>query len=95
MKYRKKPVVIDAIQWDGTLSGWRKIESAFPKMRTTSIRYHEVRNEASGIRLTTLEGSYGVSDGDYIIRGVKGEFYPCKPDIFEMTYEAIEQQETA
>ena len=90
MKFRKKPVVIEAVQWDGTLSGWRKIEGEFPKMRTTSIQYHEERNEASGIRIATLEGSYDVSVCDYIIRGVKGEFYPCKPDIFEMTYDKAE-----
>jgi hypothetical protein len=90
MKYRKKPVEIDAIQWDGTLSGWRKIQSAFPKMVTTNIHYHEERNEARSIRIATLEGSsYVVSKGDYIIRGVKGEFYPCKSDIFEMTYELV------
>jgi hypothetical protein len=89
MKYRKKPVVIEAVQWDGTLSGWRKIEGEFPAMRTVSMRRHEERNEASQIRIATLEGSYDVSSNDYIIRGVKGEFYPIKNDIFLETYEKI------
>jgi hypothetical protein len=75
MKYRKKPVVIEATQWfkmgdhpavfEGHLSGMPRIE--------------------------TLEGPMTVTPGDYIITGVKGEHYPCKPDIFEMTYEPVEQ----
>jgi hypothetical protein len=90
MKYRKKPVAINAIQWDGTLSGLRKIESVFPEMKVLSMSSHEERNEARNVRIGTLEGGHEVSSGDFIICGVKGEFYPCKPDIFEMTYEKTE-----
>ena len=95
MKFRKKARgkkarEIDAVQWDGTLSGWRKIVRIFPKMRTTSIKFNEVQNVARGIRIDTDEGSYHVSVCDYIVRGVKGEHYPCKPYIFEATYEKAE-----
>ena len=75
MKYRKKPVVIEATQWfkDGD-------HPAVRKGRVTG------RN-----LIDTLEGEMQVTPGDWIITGVKGEHYPCKPDIFEMTYESVEQ----
>lgn len=77
-KYRKKPVVIEAIQYEG--NNLDEIES-FAK----SI--FEYNNEKLTIR--TLEGNVCASLGDYIIKGVNGEFYPCKPDIFEKTYEVV------
>lgn len=77
MKYRKKPVEIDAIQWTGD----NNIE-IFKFCNMSYINDQE-------LRIQTLEGSMIASVGDYIIKGVKGEFYPCKPDIFEMTYEKI------
>jgi len=77
MKYRKKPVEIDAIQWTGD----NNIE-IFKFCNMSYINDQE-------LRIQTLEGSMIASIGDYIIKGVKGEFYPCKPDIFEMTYEKI------
>jgi len=77
MKYRKKPVEIDAIQWTGD----NKLE-IFDFCNMSYINDQE-------LRIQTLEGSMIASVGDYIIKGVMGEFYPCKPDIFEMTYEKI------
>jgi hypothetical protein len=77
MKYRKKPVEIDAIQWTGD----NNIE-IFKFCNMSYINDQE-------LRIQTLEGSMIASVGDYIIKGVKGEFYPCKLDIFEMTYEKI------
>jgi hypothetical protein len=77
MKYRKKPVEIDAIQWTGD----NKLE-IFDFCNMSYINNQE-------LRIQTLEGSMIASVGDYIIKGVKGEFYPCKPDIFELTYEKI------
>jgi hypothetical protein len=88
-KFRKKPVIIDAIKWDGTLIGKHYIDLQFPDIRTTSIEYHEKNNTVNSWYIGTLEGQHRVSYGDYIIRGVKGEYYPCKPDIFEATYEAV------
>jgi hypothetical protein len=79
MNYRKKPVEIDAIQWTGD----NRLE-IFDFCNMSYINDQE-------LRIQTLEGSMIASVGDYIIKGVKGEFYPCKPDIFEMTYEEVEQ----
>ena len=76
MKFRKKPVVIDAIQWKGNnLEEINKFVSWNPADLELAIH--------------TLEGIMTASCGDWIIRGVKGEFYPCKPDIFAATYEAV------
>ena len=79
-KYRKKPVVIDAIQFTGTGESFEEIDdfvsgNFFPN------------DDGCGCTIETLEGDMRASKGDYIIKGVNGEFYPCKPDIFEKTYE--------
>lgn len=95
MKYRKKPVVIDAIQWDGTDASTRQIlefrgqEVADDAM--TQDKFYEYCEfvKEYGMAIQTLEGVHIASIDDYIIKGVKGEFYPCKPDIFEMTYETL------
>ena len=80
MKYRKKPVVIEAVQWTG--SNRDEIKEFVPEDK------RDIRPE--GLVLFTLEGHCYASFDDWIIKGVKGEFYPCKPDIFEMTYEKVE-----
>lgn len=81
-KYRKKPVVIEAVQFR---SGEQ--DSCFAQ----DVLDGRVRYPADGTMLIqTLEGVMQALPGDWIIRGVKGELYPCKPDIFEATYEAIE-----
>lgn len=80
MKYRKKPVVIDAIQYIGTDEN--KIELYHFMGRLT---YYVDENEDLVIK--TLEGNMRANVGDYIIKGIHGEFYPCKPGIFEETYE--------
>lgn len=90
MKYRKKPVVIEAVQWDGTFFGTQFILSIFNEIETLHMDYNVDRDECSFWKIGTLEGGHIVSPFDYIIKGVKGEFYPCKPDIFEMTYERAE-----
>lgn len=86
-KYRKKPVVIDAFQWDGVAPyedwpEWLKDAYNTPFEQTGSFFFL-----ASAACLSTLEGNHNISLGDYIIRGDKGELYACKPDIFAMTYE--------
>lgn len=79
-KYRKKPVIISAMQWKGN-------------NRSEIIDF--VGNSAvfdrTGLYIITLEGEMFASIGDYIIRGVDGEFYPCKSDIFRKTYELVEE----
>ena len=79
-KYRKKPVTIEAIQWLGT--NLSEIDDFVGG---------SIANKGTTLVIHTLEGDMEASIGDYIIKGVKGEFYPCKPDIFAKTYEEIEQ----
>ena len=82
MKYRKKPVIIEAIQFNG----WNFGEINDWMFNTKGI-YPSYFKETMTIE--TLEGDMVASIGDYIIKGVKGEFYPCKPDIFKQTYEPL------
>jgi hypothetical protein len=79
MKFRKKPVIIEATQW--FKMGDHPMVKPLPFNPDVQDR---------GI-IATLEGDHTVSPGDWIITGVKGEHYPCKPDIFEMTYERVEE----
>jgi hypothetical protein len=81
MKYRKKPVIIEAFQWLGTQESWEKI------IAMGNVPWKPGEMGSKTFSITTLEGDHLVSEGDFIIKGVAGEFYPCKPDIFEKTYE--------
>lgn len=81
MKFRKKPVVIDAIQFTGT-NAW----DCQKFMGTENPNVLWLQPHAC-IEIFTLEGTMTALIGDWIIKGVKGEFYPCKPDIFAATYE--------
>lgn len=89
MKYRKKPVVIEAIQFVGTYASGEAIEEWTGKV-VSMATWNVGRDTCSGMIASTLEGPMRVSVGDFVIRGVQGEFYACKPDIFEQTYEAVE-----
>ena len=84
MKYRKKPIVIEAMQFMGDVGSLAAIEA----WSRGSVRY----SNDDGVVCETLEGPLHVSDDDWVIRGVKGEFYPCKPDVFEATYEPAETE---
>ena len=92
MKYRKKPVVIEAFQFDGYFIDFVGEPHAplwaFEGLDTGVLT---VESQAS-LYVNTLEGKMLVSIGDYIIKGIKGELYPCKPDIFEATYELAEKE---
>jgi hypothetical protein len=80
--YRKKPVVIQAVQWDG------KNQSEIMNFcKSCNFTSHDA---AKDLYIDTLEGKMKATVGDYIIKGVEGEFYPCKPQIFELTYENVE-----
>lgn len=93
MKFKKKPVVIEAEQWDGTRASKERIEKVFCDLVTNSIELGMDNDWDSKEYLSwtiyTLEGLITASPGDWIIKGVKGEFYPCKPDIFKLTYEEV------
>ena len=84
-QYRKKPVVIEAVQWNGV--GGTDLSDVLSIVSMKCLTFHESENK---LIIHTLEGAKVANPGDWIIKGVKGEFYPCKPDIFEMTYEAVE-----
>ena len=88
--YRKKPVVIQAVQWDGTEEHALEIASIedFAGMLDFST------GEFGGFYIQTLEGRMQVSKNDYVIQGLKGEFYPCKPDIFELSYDLADAPES-
>jgi len=83
MKFRKKPVVIEAVQWLGTGESMDEIRDLDPGTQQA------VDFTSDNVFLSTLEGQMIASIGDWIIKGVKGELYPCKPDIFEATYEQV------
>lgn len=82
-KYRKKPVVIDAMQYLRA----ENISSCLDFC--PALVFNSEDNEYD---IRTLEGNMRVSEGDYIIKGVRGEFYPCKPDIFEATYDIVGEE---
>jgi len=88
MKYRKKPVVVEAIKFDGSnfeeISLWSN--------GAAYIRGLYLQSTDREMEIQTPEGDMRAKFGDYIIKGVKGEFYPCKPDIFELTYEAVQSE---
>lgn len=95
MKFKKKPIVIDAVQWfkDGDHAAvqmcWFQSDGqlrATPNSSPLINVYGCVQSPA----IKTLEGWHQVTPGDWIITGVKGEVYPCKPDIFNMTYDKVE-----
>lgn len=89
MKYRKKPVVIEAFLWTGGPDQTEDPEWIIEAMKNGKVRF--VNTELGcRMQIETLEGSMVARPGDFIIQGVKGEIYPCKPDIFEATYEAVE-----
>lgn len=95
MKYRKKPVTIEAMRWDGSASSAGKvIDWVLSRPETTSTPAYWEKNETehreyAELHIPTLEGVMIASPGDWIIIGVSNEVYPCKPYIFEATYEAV------
>ena len=94
MEFRKKPVVIDAIKWTGknhrdtfNFIDCKKLDSPIkPSGKNFYIDHSKV---LGGLIIKTLEGEHLANIGDWIIKGVAGEFYPCKPDIFNKTYELV------
>lgn len=90
MKYRKKPVVVEAVQYLGS-------DTSVPFSERTNWLFNAVYNgdvyqKDGELYIRTLEGNLHVSEYDYIIRGINNELYPCKPDVFERTYELIKER---
>lgn len=101
MRYRKKPVEVEAMQLVGTNADMHAVYSWVERNTQGSFDPYADDTPASGVSIdpatgfmliATLEGVMQAKPGDYIIRGVQGEFYPCKPDIFEATYDLVEGQ---
>jgi hypothetical protein len=99
LKWRKKPVAVEAMQlphkiFDGhpaaTAMAMLEFEGRIEAWAGKTIGWKWRGGKAPGLVIPTLEGEHLASPGDWIIRGVAGEFYPCKPDIFAATYEAAE-----
>lgn len=85
MQYRKKPVVIEAVEWKG--NNFQDIEQLLETANgKRSISYS---NQVDYLEIHTLEGTMKANKGDFVILGVSGELYPCKPDIFEKTYDKV------
>lgn len=95
MKFRKRPIVIEAILWNGNnLRDVIEFTNGPPNLRTQHARMrwddYESLVQDSGLRIYTLEGAMLANVGDMIVRGVQGELYPCKPDIFAATYDPVD-----
>lgn len=93
MKYKKKPVVIEAIQWIG--NNLEEIKNFVGEQLEYNIE-DSAWQVGKGVphvtvKIKTLEGVMEARKGDYIIKGVNGEFYPCKPDVFEKTYDEVKE----
>ena len=89
MKYRKKPVVVNAFKWTGGMFQNEDPEWMIEAIQEGKVYFSNICEEDVVMKIETLEGTHSANRGDYIIQGVKGELYPCKPDIFEMTYEEV------
>lgn len=83
-RYRKKPVVVETVRWMGHNA------EEVTEFMSTGQRLFSVKQPK--VMIWTLEGIMTASPGDFIIKGVHGEFYPCKPDIFEKTYEEVHDE---
>lgn len=90
LKFRKKPVIIEAVQWKG--NNFDEVMNFMQCFHGNKLNYENEEENAykSGLlTIKTLEGNMIASKNDWIIKGVKGEFYPCKPSIFKATYEPV------
>ena len=89
MRFRKKPVVIEAVEVNAALKAASNAWKDLPIWLSAAYEKGEVVFGADAIHIKTLEGDMRGDKGDWIIQGVKGELYPCKPEIFEATYEIV------
>lgn len=90
MQYRKKPVIIEAFKWTGGPDQTGDPEWICNAIKKGIVHFDNKDGEDyTHMLIDTLEGTHRANPGDYIIQGVKGELYPYKPDIFEMTYELV------
>lgn len=91
--FRKKPITVEAIIFDGSRESAREAKEFCIRKTGGSSVFFRFR-DSDQYYISTLEGAMRVMPGDYIIRGIRGEYYPCKPDIFVETYEPVNPVET-
>ena len=91
MKFIKKPIEVEAHNWNGSCRSKEQIELIFPELVTSSSRYNKEDDTVEYWIIKTLEGFMEVSPDDWNIKGIQGEFYPCKPDIFLKTYDKVSE----
>lgn len=89
-KYRKKPIVIEAFKWTGDINQTEDPEWINKAIEKGLVWFNDVGTKDVTMEIKTLEGNHIANRGDYIIKGIAGELYPCKSDIFKATYERIE-----
>ena len=87
--YRKKPVEVEAFKYDGSWSGRVLIQGWIEGGDFPVVDGFQTTGPPMFMQIKTLEGTMAADPGDWIIKGIEGEFYPCKPDIFEKTYELV------
>lgn len=87
--WRKKPVVIEAFRWTGGPDQTEDPEWIVEAIKAGTVRFQDSGTPNVAMLIDTLEGTHRADQGDWIIKGVKGELYPCKPDIFVATYDAV------
>lgn len=88
--YRKKPVEVKAFRWDG--GNWSGLTAWLDWLGYDEMHGPAMRQADDSAFIHTMEGEMEAEPGDWIIRGVEGEFYPCKPDIFDQTYERVTEE---
>lgn len=89
-KYRKKPIIIDAVFFTG--KNLPELFMFFPELEMKPDPEQIYPDGLTGYLIETLEGTMKLRPADYLVKGIKGEFYPCKPDIFEAIYELVETE---
>lgn len=92
MLYRKIPVCIEAFRWTGDKNQEEDPKWIIQAIEDGKVWFNNVGTESVNMEIKTLEGNHIANRGDYIIKGIKGELYPCKPDIFELTYEVAKKE---
>lgn len=91
MKYRKKPIVVEAFKWTGDAEQIEDPEWIVEAIKNNTVWFGNDGAKECCMFIETLEGVHRAELGDYIIMGIKGELYPCKPDIFKTTYEVVNE----
>jgi hypothetical protein len=91
MRYIKKPLMVEAFKWTGDREQTEDPVWIIEKIKNGMVYFIGERTDKCKMQIKTLEGTMTASIGDWIIKGINNEIYPCKPDIFEKTYEKVDE----